>query len=108
MWRVMRLLVMQDGYKTLFQLLGVVDSISRALELCCDNLAVIYFFKNTRNTSYSKHIDIKFYFVKEKVIESLITIEYTPTSHILVDTLTKDLPICVFQEYTSNKGLLKA
>ncbi|KAL6333745.1 hypothetical protein AAG906_028931 [Vitis piasezkii] len=59
--------------------LGVVDSISRPLKLFCDNSAVVVFSKNTRSTSRSKHIDVKFYFVKEKVIEFLIDIEHMST-----------------------------
>ena len=88
--------------------LGVVDSISRPLKLYCDNSAAVSFSKNTRSTSRSKHIDIKFYFVKEKVAEGLITVEYTPSGSMLADPLTKGLPICVFQEHVSRMGLLGA
>ena len=88
--------------------LGVVDSILRPLKLYCDDFIAVYFSKNTRSTSRSKHIDIKFYFVKEKVIKGLITIEYMPSGSILVDPLTKGLPICVFQEHVSHIGLLGA
>ena len=78
--------------------LEVVHSISRLLKLFCDNPAVVSFSRNTRSTSRSKHIDVKFFFVKEKVVESLISVEHTPTTSMLADPLTKDLPICVFQE----------
>ena len=88
--------------------LGVVNSISRLLKLYCDNSAVVSFSKNTRSTFHSKYIDIKFYFVKEKVVEGLITVEYTPSGSMLGDPLTKDLPICVFQEHMSHMGLLEA
>ncbi|RVX17056.1 Retrovirus-related Pol polyprotein from transposon TNT 1-94 [Vitis vinifera] len=40
---------------------------------------VVAFSKNTKSTSRSKHIDVKFYFVKEKVAESLIDIEHMST-----------------------------
>ena len=45
--------------------LEVVHSISRPLKLFCDNSATISFSMNTRSTSHSNHIDVKFYFVKE-------------------------------------------
>ena len=77
--------------------LGVVDSISRSLKLYCDNSTAVSFSHNTRSTSRSKHIDIEFYFVKEKVVESLITIEHTATSSMLADPLTKGLPIVCFK-----------
>ena len=46
--------------------LEVVHSISRLLKLFCDNSAVIYFFKNTKSTSCSKHIDVKFFFCERE------------------------------------------
>ena len=88
--------------------LGVVDSISRPLKLFCDNSADIAFSKNTRSISHSKHIDVKFYFVKKKVTESLIDIEHMSTKGMLANSLTKGLPIVVFQEHVSQIGLLEA
>ena len=88
--------------------LGVVDSISRLLKLFCDNSAAVAFSKNTRSISRSKHIDVKFYFVKEKVAESLIDIEHMSTKSMLTDPLTKGLPIIAFQEHVSQMGLLEA
>ena len=57
--------------------LGVVHSISRPPKLFCDHSTTVSFSRNTRSTSRSKHIDVKFYFVKEKVVESLISIEHS-------------------------------
>ena len=45
--------------------LEVVHFISIPLNLFCDNFAPVSFSRNTRSTSYSKHIDVKFFFVKE-------------------------------------------
>ena len=47
--------------------LGVIHFISRPLKLFCDNSIVVSFSRNTRSASHSKHIYVKFYFVKEKV-----------------------------------------
>ena len=88
--------------------LEVVHLISRLLKLFCDNYAVVSFSRNNRSTSRSKNIDVKFFFVKEKVAESLISVEHTPMTSMLVDPLTKGLPICVFQERVINMGLLGA
>ena len=76
--------------------LEVVHSISRPLKLFYGNSAVVYFSRNTRSTSRSKHIDVKFFFGKEKVAESLILFKHMPITSMLEDPLTKDLPICVF------------
>ena len=55
--------------------LEVVHSISRPLKLFCDNSVAVSFFKNIWSTSRSKHIDVKFFFVKENVV----TPETSPT-----------------------------
>ena len=86
--------------------LEVVHSISRLLKLFCDNSTTVSFFRNTRSTSRSKYIDVKFFFVKEKVVESLISFKHMPTISMLADPLTKGLPICVFQEHVTYMGLL--
>ena len=88
--------------------LEVVHSISRSLKLFYDNSAVLSLSKNTRSTSRSKHIDVKFLFVKEKVAESLVLVEHKPTTSMLADPLTKGLPICVFQEQVTRMRLLRA
>ena len=88
--------------------LEVVHSISRSLKFFYDNSATISFSRNTRSTSYSKNIDVKFFFVKKKVAEPLISIEHMPTTSMLANPLTKYLPICVFQEHITRMGLLRA
>ena len=76
--------------------LEVVNSISRPLNMFCNNSAVVSFSRNTRSTSRFKHIYVKLFFVKEKVVDSLISIEHTPTTSMLVDPLTKGLFYLLF------------
>ena len=85
----------------------VIYSIFRPLKLFCDNFVVVSFSRNTRSTSGSKDIDVKFYFVKEKVTESLVSVEHTPMTNMLTDPLTKGLLIGVFQEHVTCMGLLE-
>ena len=88
--------------------LEVVHSSFKPLKLFCDNFAALSFSINTKSTSHSKHIDVKFFFVKEKVAESFISVEHMSTTSMLVDSLTKGLPICLFQEHVTYMGLLGA
>ena len=88
--------------------LEVVHSISRPLKLFCDNSTVVSFSKNTRSSSRSKHIIVKFFFMKQKVAESLILVEHKPTISMLANPLTKGLSICVFQEHVTRMRLLGA
>ena len=79
--------------------LEVVHSISRPLKLFCDNSVVVPFSRNTMSTYCSKHIDVKFFF-------AFILVEHTPTINMLAYPLTKDLPICLFQDHVTRLGLL--
>ena len=88
--------------------LEIVNSISRLLKLFCDNYAVVYLSKNTRSTSCYEGINVKFFFVKEKVAKSLISVEHTPMTSMLADPLTKGLLICVNQEHVIRMRLLGA
>ena len=63
MWRVMRLLCHAIWLQNFISALEVVHSIFKLLKLFCDNSVDVSFSKNTRNTSHSKHIDVKLFFV---------------------------------------------
>ena len=78
------------------------------LKLFYDNSIAVSSSRNTNSTSRSKHIDMMFFFVKEKVAQSFISVEHTTMTNMLADPLTKDLPICVFQKRVTYMRLLGA
>ena len=47
--------------------LEVIHSISRPLKLFFENSTAVSFSRNTRSTSRSKHIDVKFFLLKRKL-----------------------------------------
>jgi hypothetical protein len=47
--------------------LRVVDSIKRPLKLYCNNEPVILYAHNNKKTKVTKHINIRFYVVNEKM-----------------------------------------
>ena len=47
--------------------LCIVDTINRPLKLFCDNKSIVLYSNNNRSSTKSKHIDIKFLVVKERV-----------------------------------------
>ena len=58
-----------------------------------DNQSTIRMAKNGRNscTGNSRHINIRYFFVKDRVDKDECTIEYCPTMHMLADFFTKPL-----------------
>jgi hypothetical protein len=47
--------------------LRVVDNIERLLKLYCDNEPALLYAHNNKKTKAVKHINIRFYVVKEKI-----------------------------------------
>jgi hypothetical protein len=47
--------------------LKVVDTIQRPLKIYCDNEPVVFYAHSNKSSGAAKHIDIKFYVVKERI-----------------------------------------
>ena len=60
-----------------------------ALKVYEDNQGAIASAKNPEFHKRTKHIDIRYHFVREKVEDGHVVIEYYPTLNMLVDLMTK-------------------
>lgn len=63
-----------------------------ASDLYVDNQSAIKLAKNPEYHKRTKHIDIRFHFIREKVASQEINLEYVPSELQLADILTKALP----------------
>jgi hypothetical protein len=77
--------------------LRVVDNIERPLRLYCDNKPVVLYAHNNKKTKAVKHINIRFYIVKEKIQNQTISLEHISTEKMIMDPLMKDLTPSVFR-----------
>ncbi|RVW97571.1 Retrovirus-related Pol polyprotein from transposon TNT 1-94 [Vitis vinifera] len=85
--------------------LKVMDSISRPLSIYCDNSAAVFMAKNNKSGSRSKHIDIKYLAIRERVKEKKVVIEHISTELMIADPLTKGMPPLKFKDHVMNMGL---
>ena len=85
--------------------LKVVDDIYRPLKLYCDNNPVVQYAHNNKSSGAAKHIDIKYYVVKDKVRDHVLSFEHISTEKMLADPLTKGLPPNVFREHVADMSL---
>ena len=66
-----------------------------------DNQGAIEISKNARFHNRTKHIDVRFHFVREKVLSNEVKVIYCPTEHMLADIMTKGLTKKIFQRLRS-------
>ncbi|WOG95703.1 hypothetical protein DCAR_0415030 [Daucus carota subsp. sativus] len=86
--------------------LRVVDGIERPLKVYCDNRAATEFSNYNGSSSASKHIDIKYLVVIERVQNHIVSIEHIGTNFMLADPLTKALTPKVFHGHTAQMGVV--
>jgi hypothetical protein len=91
-------------YETVRELLWVkklmTDLMFRtnSVKIFCDNQSAIHIAKNPVMHQRSKHIDIKYHFIRQKVSENSIELNYLPSEVMTADILTKPLPFPSFTE----------
>jgi hypothetical protein len=87
--------------------LKVVDDINKLLKLYCDNNPTVQYAHNNRLSGATKYIDIKYYVVKDKARDHVISLKHISTEKMIADLFTKGLPLNVFREHVASMGLRK-
>ncbi|XP_050895179.1 secreted RxLR effector protein 161-like [Lathyrus oleraceus] len=85
--------------------LRIMDSISKPLKIFCDNSTAIFMAKNNKSGSRSKHIDIKYLSIRERVKDKIVVINHISTDLMIADPLTKGMPPIKFKDHVENMGL---
>lgn len=70
-----------------------------------DNMGALRMANNPRTTPNSKHIDIRYHFIRERVARGEFTIEHVPSHLQHADFLTKPLPrdaFCMHRDFAMN------
>ena len=76
--------------------------------ILCDSTSAINISKNPVMYSKTKHIPIKFHFLRKHVIEKNITLEYVETKEKIVDIFTKPLPRETFEYLRKKLGMISS
>eukprot|EP00253_Pinus_taeda_P001579 PITA_01579 len=76
------------------------------ITIYCDNTSVISLSKNPVMHSKTKHIPIKYHFIREQVTEQNIILEYINTREQIADIFTKPLPREAFQHLRQKMGVI--
>lgn len=75
------------------------------IKMYMDNQSAIRLIKNPEFHKRSKHIDVRYHFIREKFEEKLFDLEYIQTKEMTADILTKALPSNQFNLFRTNLGM---
>lgn len=73
--------------------------------LFIDNLAALNIIKNPTSHRRTKHIDVKYFFIRNHVEKGRVSVEYVPTEDQEADILTKPLSKTIFIKLRSKCGI---
>jgi histone deacetylase 1/2 len=91
--------------ETLFIELGV--KLQEKPSLWCHNLGATYLSANLVFHARSKHIEIDFHFVRERVVNNSLAIRFVSNKDQVADGFTKALPVKKLDEFKCNLNLSK-
>jgi hypothetical protein len=77
--------------------LKVVDCIDKPLKMYYDNQPAVFYAHNNKSSKASIPIEVNYYVMKDKIHDHTISLEHIRSNNILVDPLTKGLPLNVFK-----------
>eukprot|EP00253_Pinus_taeda_P004983 PITA_04983 len=78
------------------------------ISILFDNTSAISISKNPVMHSKTKHIPIKYHFLREQVLEQKVKLEYVPSKEQVPDILTKPLPRETFEYLRQKLGVVDA
>jgi hypothetical protein len=67
-----------------------------------------FYTSNNKSSGAAKHIDIKYYVVKDRIQDQTIEVRHIGTTEMLADPLTKGLPPSIFHNHVAGMGLLES
>ena len=73
--------------------------------MLCDNTSAISISKNLVMHSKTKHIPIKYHFLREQVNDKNVKLEYVPTKEQIADMFTKPFPKDAFEYLRQRLGV---
>ena len=74
-----------------------------------DNQSCIALLKNPGAIhTRSKHVDVKYHYTREKMLNNTLDVIYCPTENMLADICTKPLPPARHHQLTARLGVIPA
>ncbi|OIT36643.1 retrovirus-related pol polyprotein from transposon tnt 1-94 [Nicotiana attenuata] len=91
--------------KRFFEHLDITRNSQGPMTLYCDSQAAIAYTKDPKYHSKTKHIDIKYNFVRDVVASGELNLQYIPMRSMIVDLFTKAIARDLFEKHAMDLGL---
>ncbi|OIT36283.1 retrovirus-related pol polyprotein from transposon tnt 1-94 [Nicotiana attenuata] len=85
--------------------LGVYNNVVEPVTINCDSQAAIAYTKDPKYHGKMKHIDIKYNFVRDMVVNKEASMKYISTHHMVADPLTKPVACDAYERHVKSLGL---
>jgi hypothetical protein len=73
--------------------------------ILADNQGAIKLSKNPQHHNRTKHIDVRYHFIRKSCQDGLIELAYIPTAEMVADILTKSLPRDKHEKHMKGMGM---
>jgi histone deacetylase 1/2 len=91
--------------QTLLREIGIPSP--KMAKLWCDNMGAKYLYANHVFHARTKHIEVDFHFVRERVLNNLLQIDFVPTGDQVADGFTKPLAVRQLENFKYNINLAR-
>jgi hypothetical protein len=72
------------------------------IEIRGDNMGSLFIADHTTSHNRTKHIDIKYFFIRNHIKDEKVRLEYVPTGKQMADILTKATAVHIFEKMTKD------
>ena len=87
--------------------LSVTENAANPVLVYCDSQAAIAYTKDPKYHGKTKHIDIKYNYVKDMVARKEVNVKYISTQKMIADPMMKPIPREVFYVHVRSLGLCR-
>lgn len=93
--------------KRFIEHLGFGNESTNPVLVYCDNTAAIAYMKDPKYHSKTKHIDIKYNFVRDYIAQKVVTVQHISTKNMVADPLTKPIAKELYDKHVKAIGMRK-
>ena len=94
-------------FRRFLQDIGVAKTTFEFVTLYCDNMVALAYAKDSKYHGKTKHIQIRYHFVKDIITQNEVVLKHIPTNEMVADLFTKPIAKDAFVKHVRSLGLCR-